>query len=74
MKIETAKLTSKTMCFRTYAAKEVAVTLTEWLSGEGYDVCVDADGTKNISLTTEEISAIIAVYHTFDLKEIDKDE
>jgi len=68
MKIETQNVKSKSLFFKSfYGDKNAFVALVEWANGEGLDVTVSCNGEKHISLTAEELDAIIAVYSMFNL-------
>jgi len=64
MKIEESKVKTKSLFWKSfYGDENVFVTMTEWVNGEGFDVAINANKREQIlSLTDEELSAIMALY------------
>lgn len=69
MKIESTKVTSKSIYFKSFFDKNAFVTMTEWANGEGYDITVSCKEAKTFSLSCEELDALVALSGAFNLSD-----
>ena len=70
MKIEESQVKTKSLYWKSLFGDENAfVTFTEWANGEGFDVAISANKREQIfALTEEELSAIMALYSGWGLR------
>lgn len=64
-KFTTRKVDTRLLEYKDYlCSKEKSVSVTDWVNGEGYDICwTGEDGQQMVSLTHGDVKAFVAAFH-----------